>query len=192
MNHRRARDPLTPATHMDHMTDLTIVFASWADQLGVPRVCAAPPPHLEEDGFPMAGPVWDGTTLYTSGFTSPQDWAHEIAHWAVADPGRHPRPNYGLGADWLGGFAKRDLDLSVITEEYEASALGICWIRSAGGDWMANALDHSWLDLSGGFVAEWGAYEAKVAPWIEQFEEWLRSDLGTQGEHLATAAGAGA
>lgn len=174
------------------MTDLTAVFAAWADHLGIVHTNEAAPDIVDDEGFDVPGPLWDGTRLYTADLASPQDWAHEIAHWAGSDPKRRTRANYGLGEDWLYGFASWDPCVSVKNEEYAASVLGICWLRSAGGDWKSEALDHHWVALNGTLSTEWRHYELKVSPWISRFDKWLPKWRTAQGRAFATAVGVGA
>lgn len=67
--------------------DAVALLAGYAAHLGIP---VHDPPA---DEYPM----WDGTALKRP--VDAEDWAHEIAHWLIADPDRRRFVNYGWGHD---------------------------------------------------------------------------------------------
>lgn len=73
------------------------------------------------------------------------DFAHEIAHWLVADPAVRYEPNFGLGYDADYGEAPVLIE-NVHDVEVSASTVAICLYGMVGGNWTKNADDHGWYD----------------------------------------------
>lgn len=89
--------------------------------------------------------TWDGRRALVH---SPASLCHEVAHYQVASPGRRRMPDYGLGALFLAGPASTMTvghDYAQREENY-ASALGIAWMHSLDMDWIAEFIDHSWVE----------------------------------------------
>jgi hypothetical protein len=93
---------------------------------------------------------WDGAAL--DGNTEAYVILHEVAHFALALPGRRALVDFGLGP----GPDTRDRDaaeralalplLEREAEEAEASLLGILWEAALGQPALASFLDQNWLE----------------------------------------------
>jgi hypothetical protein len=93
---------------------------------------------------------WDGRAL--SGASEAYVILHEIAHWALAPPGRRRRVEFGLGPgpDTIArAAAARAAILPILAREADeacASLLGILWEARLGQPALASFLDQNWLE----------------------------------------------
>jgi hypothetical protein len=93
---------------------------------------------------------WDGTAL--NGATEAYVILHEIAHFALAPPGRRGLIDFGLGpgpdtTDREAAEAAAILPpLDAAEEEAAASLLGIVWEAELGQPALASFLDQNWLE----------------------------------------------
>jgi elongation factor P hydroxylase len=78
--------------------------------------------------------------------SSPEELAHEIAHWIVAPPSRRSLRHFGLGEPGLETGRKVSPGYAE-AEEGLASLLGISLVYTAGNTALAKRLllDHRWL-----------------------------------------------
>jgi hypothetical protein len=93
---------------------------------------------------------WDGTAL--NGATEAYVILHEVAHFALAPPGRRALTDFGLGPgpDTVDrDAAERAAVLAPLEREQDeaaASLLGILWEVAFGQPALASFLDQNWLE----------------------------------------------
>lgn len=156
----------------DHPPSVAVLDA-YAEHLGIPRGPAIEP---DEDR-----PAWDGHTMPV--WASPDDMAHELAHWILATPDERHLVDYGWGWDWQWFPDDYDGDERVDPDaEYRACVLGFSLMVRAG--FPADRMHDVWSDY--GFY-EHHAYDddrpwrlgseayglrRAVQPAVAEFMEW--------------------
>jgi hypothetical protein len=102
------------------------------------------------DEEPARAFSWDGNVVRTR--SEPSVLLHEIAHWQICPPARHPLPDFGLGAGPETGRkheadAARATDLATQErEEARASLLGILWEAELGLPAVPAFAEQNWLE----------------------------------------------
>lgn len=151
------------------------MLCAYADHLGIAHTAVA-----QNDGLPM----WDGQKIWAAGMND-ADFAHEIAHWLVADTTVRNEPNFGLGHDADYGEAPVLVE-NVHNIEVSASTLGICLYGMVGGNWTKNADGHGWYDWNKQHQhsefdqAGWSAALNGHQHHLTSFARWLRCPMVEQ------------
>ena len=125
---------------------------------------------------------WDGTAL--NGATEAYVILHEVAHFALAPPGRRGIVEFGLGPgpDTVDrDAAERAAILTPLEREADeaaASLLGIVWEAALGQPALASFLDQNWLE---------GLDRSAAAHFTEVVETLRRRELLSVGQAPAAS-----